>query len=268
MAVFLLKNMVHKQVTAERDLQTGRFVKGKQIINDCLYCGNTVVSKPSQAYKYCNRECFNMAKTKYPKMWKCGICDKEFPKDRCSNVRKYCSKECSNIAAKGRKQPEWFSEYRREEFLKNNPMKNPLIVKKVVEATRGKKRTLGQRIKMSLTTKNRGENHYNWKGGKDRDKLMLSIRHNVKYYIWRDFVLDRDCNRCTECDSTDKLHAHHILELSKLVDRFCILNLEQALNCDALWDIENGQTLCSLCHNNKHYKIINKTLVEGFNKGS
>ena len=55
--------------------------------------------------------------------------------------------------------------------------------------------------------------------------------------------------------------AHHIKEFSKIIEEYQIKTLEQALNCDEMWNINNGQTLCWECHkltNNYGLKFANK----------
>lgn len=80
-----------------------------------------------------------------------------------------------------------------------------------------------------------GENGANWKGGLTLEKDR--IRGTIEYRLWRDTVYLRDDFKCQKCgDNTGgNLNAHHILNFSKFPDlRF---------------NISNGITLCSKCHN-------------------
>ena len=51
---------------------------------------------------------------------------------------------------------------------------------------------------------------------------------------WSKNIKKKDGNICKKCDSTDKLHAHHIVNWS----------FDKTLG----YDIKNGITLCENCH--------------------
>jgi len=103
--------------------------------------------------------------------------------------------------------------------------------------------------------KSSGENHYNWKGGSSR--LNKAIRDSTKYRKWALSVYNRDVYKCTKCNSNESLEAHHILEMSKIISKFNITTLKEALGCDELWDTSNGITLCIKCHYEEHGRIYN-----------
>lgn len=93
----------------------------------------------------------------------------------------------------------------------------------------------------------RGENHPNWKGG--LTSLKTQIRNNFKYRQWRSDVFTRDNFTCQYCGKRGiYLEAHHLIEFSNIILKNNITTLEQALNCEELWNINNGQTLCRKCH--------------------
>lgn len=102
----------------------------------------------------------------------------------------------------------------------------------------------------------RGDKNPSWKGG--RVSLVEKIRTNFKYRLWRSDVYTRDDFTCQECGRRGgKLNAHHtpdsfafILEIND------IRTIEQAKDCEELWNINNGITYCEDCH-----EIITK---EGF----
>jgi endogenous inhibitor of DNA gyrase (YacG/DUF329 family) len=87
-----------------------------------------------------------------------------------------------------------------------------------------------------------GENAPRWDGG--ITKLQKLIRGCSKYKEWIKAVFERD-------DYTDvitgirggTLNAHHIISFAELLVKYNIETLEEAINCEALWDIENGITL-------------------------
>jgi len=93
----------------------------------------------------------------------------------------------------------------------------------------------------------RGVKGHNWKGG--LKLLRDSIRNCFKYRQWRSDVFTRDSFTCQLCfKSNGYLEAHHIKAYSKIISENNIKNLDDALMCEELWNINNGQTLCKVCH--------------------
>jgi len=93
----------------------------------------------------------------------------------------------------------------------------------------------------------RGELSRNWKGG--LTSLVGNIRNSFKYRQWRSDVFTRDNFTCQECGQRGgKLHAHHIKSFSSILQYYEITNIEEALNCEELWNINNGITYCEECH--------------------
>lgn len=92
-----------------------------------------------------------------------------------------------------------------------------------------------------------GKKHYNWKGGISKvAKLLWQI---YEYQKWRSKVFERDKWTCQTCGKRgNNLEAHHIKELYKIMKEYNITTLEQARNCQELWNINNGVTLCEDCH--------------------
>lgn len=54
------------------------------------------------------------------------------------------------------------------------------------------------------------------------------------------------------------LNAHHWKEFAKIIEENNITTLEEAIDCEELWNINNGITLCKECHKELHKKIIIK----------
>lgn len=112
--------------------------------------------------------------------------------------------------------------------------------------------TTREKIRVKLTgNKNRlgvfGEKcGKSWKGG--RTKVHASIRTSFRYRLWRSDVLTRDNFECTVCSSKDNLQADHIKAFRIILDQYDIRSLEDAYECEELWNINNGRTLCSDCH--------------------
>ncbi len=95
---------------------------------------------------------------------------------------------------------------------------------------------------------NLGEKNWNWKGG--ITPLLYQIRNCFKYRQWRSDIFTRDDFTCQKCrdNKGGNLEAHHIKSFVKILEENKITTLEQALNCEELWNINNGQTLCLKCH--------------------
>lgn len=99
----------------------------------------------------------------------------------------------------------------------------------------------------NLSISNRGENNGNWKGGKF--KLVCFIRQSFKYRQWRSDVFTRDNYTCQECNKKGgNIEAHHIKSISNIIDEYNLKTLDESVNCEELWNINNGQTLCKECH--------------------
>lgn len=84
-----------------------------------------------------------------------------------------------------------------------------------------------------------GKNNPNWKGG--IRSIHGQIRASEEYIEWRNKVYERDNYACQCCgDATGgNLAAHHIKNFSN--------------NEDLRFDVDNGITLCDLCHNPNKY---------------
>ncbi len=100
-----------------------------------------------------------------------------------------------------------------------------------------------------------GKNNSNYKNPDNRiTPLNQSIRNFEKYSEWRILIFQRDLFICQACKkkSEGDLNAHHIKKLSSILEENKIKTIEQALECDAIWNISNGITLCESCHNLIH----------------
>lgn len=99
------------------------------------------------------------------------------------------------------------------------------------------------------------------------DNINRSIRSANIYDEWRKKVFVRDDYTCQECSKRGGyLQAHHIKELSKLIEEYP--NIEEEFIKDSyklirneyFWNIENGLTLCVECHAKFHEDIKNLIL--------
>lgn len=100
----------------------------------------------------------------------------------------------------------------------------------------------------------RGDRHYLWKGGLSR--LNISIRQMTENRRWMDAVKARD-GKCLRCGAMERLESHHKVELSTLIDDLGITSRDDARrHAAALWDMNNGETLCVPCHDTHHGRAI------------
>lgn len=99
-----------------------------------------------------------------------------------------------------------------------------------------------------------GEKATNWRGG--RTAFSEAIRRSRKYIEWRLAIYSRDNFTCQVCGiKEDKANfdAHHIKPFTKILKDNKIKNVKDAMLCKELWDISNGITFCSGCHNLTKY---------------
>lgn len=90
-------------------------------------------------------------------------------------------------------------------------------------------------------------NKFAWKGG--RTPIQQLVRTIREYREWRTSVFDRDKYTCQKCNSVGgKLNAHHKKSFSLILEENDITNTYEAVNCNILWDTDNGITLCEFCH--------------------
>ena len=107
-------------------------------------------------------------------------------------------------------------------------------------------------IKKMIDTKRKnpryGERASNWKGGKTR--LTQLIRSSFQYRQWRSDIFQRDNYSCMDCGkkSSGDIEVHHLNPLAKIIQENNITNIEEAIKCEELWNINNGLTLCIKCH--------------------
>ena len=103
-------------------------------------------------------------------------------------------------------------------------------------------------VQKRMAENRKKEKHWNWKGGKT--PVTMKIRHCYEYRQWRSDVFTRDDFTCQICGERGvKLEAHHIKMFRDILYEYDINSLEEALNCEEFWNINNGQTLCFKCHN-------------------
>ena len=114
-----------------------------------------------------------------------------------------------------------------------------------------------EKHKLNLSLSHKGkfikEKHPNWKGG--ITKINLQIRNSFRYSEWRKEIFERDNYTCQKCRTNrGPLNVHHIIEFNNILKEQNIKNIDDALSCNYLWDLNNGITLCKRCHQQLHKK--------------
>jgi hypothetical protein len=92
----------------------------------------------------------------------------------------------------------------------------------------------------------------------DRTKYPISsqIRNSYQYDNWRKSVFIRDSFICQNCNKNKcYVEAHHKKELYLLIKENNIIEFNQAISCQELWNIDNGITLCEECHDKITYEV-------------
>ncbi len=146
--------------------------------------------------------------------------------------------------------PKGTSFFPETEFKKGNIPWN-----KGIPCSEGTKQKIrNNHIRKGIRPKNpyyaKGKDHPQWEGGKT--PLIMKIRNSKQYAKWRMEVFRRDNFSCFVCGDNrgGNLNAHHIEQLSVIIDKHDIKIFEEALNCKKVWDVYNGITLCEDCHPN------------------
>lgn len=100
----------------------------------------------------------------------------------------------------------------------------------------------------NIRSKQIGDKSPHYKGG--ITPLSKIIRDLKKYDEWRLSVYQRDNFTCKKCGRVGgRLNAHHKKPFAQILQDNNITNYYDAINCDELWDVDNGITLCEhSCH--------------------
>lgn len=127
----------------------------------------------------------------------------------------------------------------------------------IYRSQEGKKKTCGQACRrLYAADRQRGTLSHRYIDG--RTPMLRRVRNSAAMDRWKLGVFERDEFSCRCCGQRGgRLHAHHLVLFSELITIFQIATYEEAMTCEFLWKIENGQTLCSVCHRRIH-KLIPK----------
>lgn len=135
---------------------------------------------------------------------------------------------------------------------------SPEAIEKVRQANIGKKHSAETRRKLSESHKDKwGEKSSHWKGG--ITPVAQAVRNSLKYARWRQDCFIRDKFTCQQCgdDRGGNLEVHHkrlfsvlLKEAIKYLPLF--KEFEAVMAYEPMWNLNNGITLCSKCHQKKN----------------
>src|SRR5438067_629105 len=80
--------------------------------------------------------------------------------------------------------------------------------------------------------------------------LKLRIRNTTEYLNWRIAILRRDNFKCQVCTASIKdnkslrLEVHHAKTFDDICTENNITSMQQALECNEIWSLDNGISLC------------------------
>ena len=161
---------------------------------------------------------------------------------------------------------------RRSERMKGdkNPLHNPETVKKhqasrkgyiTSEETRKKQsKTLRGKIPKNLSIINAnklGSGNPMWIDG--RTPVRRRFRSLSKQRCWIRSVFERDNFICQKCGNKEgELNAHHKKGFATILNENGIKTYKDFIDCNELWEVNNGITLCKKCHKEFHKRFGNK----------
>lgn len=193
----------------------------------CHNCKKTFLVIPSIAKagrKFCNMKCKHAY---HRKTSVCLHCGKEFMRYR-SDERKFCSKDCTYNSDAWRE-----SRHNATVEQWRNPESHAKLEKGI------KKRSESPAWRNAKHFQ-RGVNHPRYNGNA---QFRETEQGRYRYKKWRKAVFARDKYTCQKCERKGvQLRAHHIKEWAKFPE--------------SRYDIDNGITVCSPCHNKIHGRVI------------
>lgn len=205
----------------------------------CKFCGTTIVSHVSAPRIYCSKEC-RYADGKKARV--CGYCDRIFIPAYMANT-KYCSDECEQSSDIEQRLKITIKEEAESARLEAKKRIKVFIFCKTCGARFEAYRNSGKKFcsktcyHKSVSLRQQGDKHHNWKGGVTERKDK--VRAHPLYKEWRKKVFERDGFVCQSCFSKGgELHAHHIAAYKD--------NPKERLK------VPNGITLCAECHRQFH----------------
>ena len=223
----------------------------------CDHCGNSFYRNKAYAkrgkMKFCSQTC-HVAHVENNIERQCEYCGKNFRVPdhwRKKNTVRFCSTNCYHAWQKKRSIVELKCDQCGKDFTKKRGRYNQV---------KGDKHFCSLRCSQDYRGR---ENHHNWKGG--ITPLVELIRGHSKSHRWIKAVFKRDNYTCQECGVYGAdINCHHQRSFSTLLEEFLAkhnkLDLEKdkqallrrAVRHKPFFDVANGVTLCTVCHDKIH----------------
>jgi len=235
-------------------LRTEEHIKHLRVVNIGRHHSSKTKARISETLK--GHQVSNETKTKLSGLtpWNKGL-----TKETNELIRKMSEDKKGKKHSKAHR--EKISEKMQERKARDGYMNSPKAKEKISRANKGKHLSPKTEFKKNHKVpqewreisresgkKFAGEKSPHWQGGKT--SLADRIRHSFKYRQWRSDVFTRDDFTCQDCGKRGVyVEAHHIEAFSDIIEFNDIKTREQAINCEELWNINNGFTLCKDCHN-------------------
>jgi len=197
----------------------------------------------------------------------CNYCDKLFfiPIFRLKQGKgQFCCRKCSShYKLYKHKKEECEMDYifcRKEKhgqihrgFYKKCENCGDLFFVRIMELQENRGRYCSRKCKGKIQSKIYiGEHGNNWKGG--ITTLTTAFRNSQEYADWRISCMARDDFTCQECGKNGvMLNVHHTKSVKDIFEEYDIKTRDDYMNCEELWNLNNGITLCVDCHKEIHW---------------
>lgn len=191
--------------------------------------------------------------------WRGGLTDRQYYCIKCNSPISYSGNKTTKLCRECGMKP--MTEENRLAVSMRFKGKKPSLEtrRRMSLAQMGNKKCLGKIKKDRGIPKpdRQGNKHWNWKGGKT--SLHVQIRSLLHYEIWRKSIFIRDKFSCVKCNQLGGYkEAHHIKSMVDIIKEYKIKNVDDAIKCKFLWNINNGITLCRKCHNTERCYVVLK----------
>ncbi len=215
-----------------------------KVTKTCLFCKKefkTILAK-EKTNKFCSLRCYRIFHS--ANKWstkKCIYCHKEFTYRTKQKDRSCCSLSCASQYG--------LDKYQKRKYTINKCLiclKEIKVPPNRIRSGRGKYCSKECFVKGMQKFAKFDEQNHCWKGG--ITPLYRKIRNTHSYRRWQKQVKERDNFKCIWCQSMIKIEVDHIKSFDEIIKQHHITTVKESLDCKELFDINNGRTLCHICH--------------------